>query len=169
MDFTTRINQRKTQTFWNMPKITHVPKRRRKHMPVYNRTNIPASVGRGTLDPELKAWLPKGPTLGADVTLRRAVAITRCLAKGHGPRLVPSTRSSCPARTGPWQFASTRRPARRALRRGLWCISMVAASPTEHFDEFRGSDAPHRRACRYHHLRHRVLPRSRGEVPGTDR
>jgi acetyl esterase len=28
-------------------------------MPVYNRTTIPASVGRGALDPELKAWLPK--------------------------------------------------------------------------------------------------------------
>jgi len=36
-------------------------------MPVYNRTSVPASVGRGTLDPELKEWLPKGPTLGADV------------------------------------------------------------------------------------------------------
>lgn len=38
-------------------------------MPVYDRTNIPDTVGRGTLDPELKAWLPSGPTLGADVPI----------------------------------------------------------------------------------------------------
>ena len=35
-------------------------------MPVYDRDSIPSSVGRGTLDPELKAWLPTGPVLGAD-------------------------------------------------------------------------------------------------------
>ena len=35
-------------------------------MPVYDRNSIPASVGRGVLDADLKAWLPKGPVLGAD-------------------------------------------------------------------------------------------------------
>jgi len=38
-------------------------------MPIYDRTNIPDSVGRGTLDAELEAWLPIGPTLGADVSI----------------------------------------------------------------------------------------------------
>ena len=38
-------------------------------MPVYDRTNIPATVGRGTLDAELEKWLPTGPTLGADVPI----------------------------------------------------------------------------------------------------
>ena len=38
-------------------------------MPVYDRTNIPTSVGRGALDRELEAWLPTGPTLGADVPI----------------------------------------------------------------------------------------------------
>jgi acetyl esterase len=38
-------------------------------MPIYDRNNIPNSVGRGTLDAELEAWLPTGPTLGADVSI----------------------------------------------------------------------------------------------------
>jgi acetyl esterase len=38
-------------------------------MPIYHRTNIPPSVSRGTLDAELEAWLPSGPTLGADVSI----------------------------------------------------------------------------------------------------
>jgi hypothetical protein len=38
-------------------------------MLVYDSTNIPEAVGRGTLDPELEAWLPSGPTLGADVPI----------------------------------------------------------------------------------------------------
>jgi acetyl esterase len=38
-------------------------------MPIYDRTNIPDTVGRGTLDPELEKWLPTGPTLGADVPI----------------------------------------------------------------------------------------------------
>ena len=36
---------------------------------MYDRTNIPAAVGRGTLDAELETWLPSGPTLGADVSI----------------------------------------------------------------------------------------------------
>lgn len=35
-------------------------------MPIYDRHSIPDSVGRGVLDSELQAWLPKGPVLGAD-------------------------------------------------------------------------------------------------------
>src|SRR6201986_4112868 len=36
-------------------------------MPVYDAAHVPDTVGRGVLDPELEAWLPSGPTLGADV------------------------------------------------------------------------------------------------------
>jgi acetyl esterase len=38
---------------------------------VYDRANIPATVGRGTLDKELEDWLPTGPTLGADVPIHQ--------------------------------------------------------------------------------------------------
>ena len=34
-----------------------------------DRNSIPESVGRGTLDPELEQWLPRAPTLGADVSI----------------------------------------------------------------------------------------------------
>jgi acetyl esterase/lipase len=56
-------------------------------MPVYNRTNIPASVGRGTLDPELKAWLPKGPTLGADVAIAQGRRDHKMLGEGVWPEI----------------------------------------------------------------------------------
>src|SRR5260221_7967147 len=56
-------------------------------MPVYNRTNIPGSVGRGTLDPELKAWLPKGPTLGADVTIAQGRRDHKMLGAGPWPAI----------------------------------------------------------------------------------
>src|ERR1700733_9680438 len=38
-------------------------------MPVYDGAHVPDTVGRGTLDPELAAWLPCGPTLGADIPI----------------------------------------------------------------------------------------------------
>ena len=38
-------------------------------MPVYDAAHVPDTVGRGTLDPELAAWLPSGPVLGADVPI----------------------------------------------------------------------------------------------------
>src|SRR3984893_8092880 len=38
-------------------------------MPVYDAGHVHDTVGRGTLDPELAAWLPSGPTLGADVPI----------------------------------------------------------------------------------------------------
>jgi acetyl esterase/lipase len=56
-------------------------------MPVYNRTNVPASVGRGTLDPELKAWLPKGPTLGADVSIAQGRRDHAMLGAGPWPEI----------------------------------------------------------------------------------
>lgn len=56
-------------------------------MPVYNRTNIPGSVDRGTLDPELKAWLPKGPTLGADVTIAQGRRDHKVLGEGPWPEI----------------------------------------------------------------------------------
>src|ERR1700743_299726 len=34
-------------------------------MPVYDAAHVPDTVGRGTLDPELEAWLASGPTRGA--------------------------------------------------------------------------------------------------------
>jgi hypothetical protein len=62
-------------------------------MPVYDAANIPDTVGRGTLDPELEAWLPSGPTLGADVPIaqgrrdhKRGNRHTHCLCIAH-PRL----------------------------------------------------------------------------------
>jgi acetyl esterase len=56
-------------------------------MPVYNRTNVPASVGRGTLDPELKEWLPKGPTLGADVSIAQGRRDHTVLGEGPWPEI----------------------------------------------------------------------------------
>ncbi|WP_405151212.1 alpha/beta hydrolase [Sphaerisporangium sp. NBC_01403] len=54
-------------------------------MPVYDRTTIPESVGRGTLDPELAAWLPNGPTLGADVPIAQGRRDHTVLGKGPWP------------------------------------------------------------------------------------
>jgi acetyl esterase len=56
-------------------------------MPVYDATNIPASVGRGTLDPELEAWLPTGPTLGADVPIAQGRRDHTQLGVGPWPRI----------------------------------------------------------------------------------
>ena len=56
-------------------------------MPIYDRTNIPASVGRGTLDPELKEWLPKGPTLGADVPIAQGRRDHKMLGEGPWPEI----------------------------------------------------------------------------------
>ena len=69
-------------------------------MPIYDRTNIPASVSRGTLDPELKEWLPKGPTLGADVPIAQGRRDHKVLGEGRGLRSAPSRPSCCPAHTG---------------------------------------------------------------------
>jgi hypothetical protein len=49
-------------------------------MPVYDAANVPDRVGRGTLDPELEAWLPSGPALGADVPIAQG-------RRGHMPGL----------------------------------------------------------------------------------
>jgi acetyl esterase/lipase len=54
-------------------------------VPVYDRTTIPASVGRGTLDPELAAWLPTGPTLGADVPIAHGRRDHTVLGEGPWP------------------------------------------------------------------------------------
>ncbi len=56
-------------------------------MPVYERKNIPTSVCRGTLDPELKAWLPKGPTLGADVSIAQGRRDHTVLGEGPWPTI----------------------------------------------------------------------------------
>jgi hypothetical protein len=54
-------------------------------MPVYDRDTLPDSVGRGTLDAELAAWLPTGPTLGADVAIARGRRDHTVLGEGPWP------------------------------------------------------------------------------------
>lgn len=54
-------------------------------MPVYDRAHVPDAVGRGTLDAELEAWLPSGPTLGADVPIAQGRRDHRVLAEGPWP------------------------------------------------------------------------------------
>lgn len=50
---------------------------------IYDRTNIPATVGRGTLDKELEDWLSTGPTLGADVPIHQGRRdLEKCLFDG---------------------------------------------------------------------------------------
>jgi acetyl esterase/lipase len=56
-------------------------------MTAYDRHSIPASVGRGTLDPELEAWLPHGPTLGADVWIARGRRNHAMLGEGPWPEI----------------------------------------------------------------------------------
>ncbi|HEV7709431.1 MAG TPA: alpha/beta hydrolase [Asanoa sp.] len=56
-------------------------------MPIYDRTSIPASVGRGTLDPELADWLPHGPTLGADVSIAQGRRDHELLGEGPWPEI----------------------------------------------------------------------------------
>ncbi|MBW0102733.1 alpha/beta hydrolase [Pseudonocardia sp. KRD291] len=56
-------------------------------MAVYDRSTVPESVGRGTLDPELEAWLPTGPTLGADVTIAQGRRDHQQLAVGPWPQI----------------------------------------------------------------------------------
>ncbi len=56
-------------------------------MPVYDRTNIPLSVGRGKLDPELEAWLPTGPVLGADIDIAQGRRDHKQLGVGPWPSI----------------------------------------------------------------------------------
>jgi acetyl esterase len=56
-------------------------------MPIYDRHSIPDSVGRGTLDPELKEWLPHGPTLGADVSIAQGRRDHTVLGEGPWPEI----------------------------------------------------------------------------------
>jgi Stage II sporulation protein E (SpoIIE)/alpha/beta hydrolase fold len=53
-------------------------------MPVYDAADVPDTVGRGTLDPELAAWLPSGPTLGGDAPI--AQGRRDHMQLGVGPR-----------------------------------------------------------------------------------
>ena len=56
-------------------------------MTVYDRDSIPDSVGRGTLDSELEAWLPHGPTLGADVSIPQGRRDHVILGEGPWPEI----------------------------------------------------------------------------------
>jgi acetyl esterase len=56
-------------------------------VPVYNADTIPGSVGRGTLDAELAAWPPTGPTLGADVSIAQGRRDHTVLGEGPWPAI----------------------------------------------------------------------------------
>jgi acetyl esterase/lipase len=56
-------------------------------MPVCDRANIPQAVARGSLDPELEAWLPSGPTLGADVSIAQGRRDHAMLGEGPWPEI----------------------------------------------------------------------------------
>ena len=58
-----------------------------KPVPLYDRTNIPEAVARRTLDPELEAWLPSGPTLGADIPIAQGHRDHVILGKGRWPEI----------------------------------------------------------------------------------
>ena len=76
-------------------------------MPVYDAANVPDTVGRGTLDPELAAWLPSGPVLGADVPIAQGRRDHMQLGAGPWP-----TRSSSAARTRRTAARRSAAPAR---------------------------------------------------------
>jgi hypothetical protein len=65
-------------------------------MPVYDRHSIPNSVSRGTLDLELKKWLPTGPTLGADVLISSAGFQAGAIKAARSTNQQRAT-TSCPA------------------------------------------------------------------------
>jgi acetyl esterase/lipase len=56
-------------------------------MTIYDRHSIPESVGRGTLDCELQAWLPHGPALGADVSIAQGRRNHAVLGVGPWPEI----------------------------------------------------------------------------------
>ena len=56
-------------------------------MLVYDAANVPDTVGRGVLDPELAAWLPSGPTLGADVPIAQGRRDHTQLGAGPWPTI----------------------------------------------------------------------------------
>jgi hypothetical protein len=67
--------------------VTSRPALEEANMPVYDRTNIPTAVSRGKLDPELKAWLPTGPVLGADIDIAQGRRDHRQLGVGPWPAI----------------------------------------------------------------------------------
>jgi acetyl esterase len=56
-------------------------------VPIYDSRSIPEAVSRGTLDLELKNWLPTGPTLGADVSIAQGRRDHIALGKGPWPEI----------------------------------------------------------------------------------
>jgi hypothetical protein len=51
-------------------------------MPIFSKSQIPAQVERTKLEPEIAAWLPTGPVLGAHLPYTYSVAIG--LDAAHG-------------------------------------------------------------------------------------
>jgi acetyl esterase len=56
-------------------------------VPIYDSRSIPEAVSRGTLDLELKNWLPTGPTLGADVSIAQGRRDHIVLGEGPWPEI----------------------------------------------------------------------------------
>lgn len=99
-------------------------------MPIYDRTNIPPTVGRGTLDPELEKWLPTGPTLGADVPIAQGRRDHMQLGVGPWPPIGAVDTLVLP---GPHGSVAVRRHtprSRTAHRPEPWSTSTAADSPT---------------------------------------
>ena len=87
-------------------------------MPIYDRMNIPDTVGRGTLDPQLEKWLPPGRRWAPMCRSRRAAATIRNSASGHGRRSGRYTPSSCRDPTARSPYAVTRPRSSTAHRLG---------------------------------------------------
>lgn len=71
----------------------------------FDRTNIPDAVGRGDLDPQLRAWLPSGPSLGADIPISQGRRDHQQLGAGPWPPIgavrhlvLPGPHGSLPVR-----------------------------------------------------------------------
>ena len=99
-------------------------------MLVYDAANVPDMVGRGVLDPELAAWLPSGPTLGADVPIAAGRRDHTQLGVGPWPPVGAVGTLVLP---GPHGSITVRRhlPARRAaFPPARWSTSTAAGSPT---------------------------------------
>ena len=90
----------------------------------------PGSVGRGTLDAELKAWLPTGPTLGADVSIAEGRRDHMKLGVGPWPPIGAVHTLVLPGPHGSVAVRRHRPQIRRAHPAAHWSTSTAADSPT---------------------------------------
>src|ERR1700722_7804266 len=82
-------------------------------MPVYDAETIPESVGRGSLDAQLAAWLPTGPPLGADVSIAQGRRDHTVLGEGPWPPIGAAEYLGLPAPPGSltWRRHTPTQPA----------------------------------------------------------